>query len=581
MLISFVLKSVDYDEGWNMMRLYAALSVLALLSGAAFGQSTEAAPKFEVADVHGSPMTAQPFARGPFYSSGRYELRFATMLDLVRTAYGVDPEKVLGGPSWLEMDRFDVFATTPAGSTAESRKLMLQALLADRFKLVVHNDSKPMAAYALIAGKRPQLKEADGSGETGCKFTVQNIPPPPPSGGSPAPAGPIELPVIVYTCHNTTMAAFADGMLSLAGAGQYFSNKLVVDQTGLKGAWDFNFKFTPKIPAGIAATGENITIFDAVDKQLGLKLEPSTVPMPVIVVDSVNQKPTDNSPDVAKSFPPLPTEFDVAEIKPAAPSTDGDRGGAQPEIKNGRIYLPGITLKNLIMVAWDLNGDEKLAGAPKWLDADRFDVIAKAPAGVAIGDLTPQRSSVPLNIDALRPMIRALVVDRFKLVVHTEDRPLAAYTLTAIKPKLKKADPTSRTKWQNGAATESKDNKNANAALGRLVTCQNVTMAQFAKMLPVIAPGYIRTEVADATGLEGGWDFTFSFSPAGVLQLGAGQTGDASAQTAGGAPEASTPNGALSLFDALTRELGLKLEMQKRPMPILVIDHVEPKPTDN
>ncbi len=562
------------------MRVNAGLSFVALLFHAAFGQSTEAVPRFEVADIHGSPRIAQPFVRGPFYSSGRYELRFATMLDLVRTAYGVDPEKVFGGPSWLEMDRFDVFAKAPAGSTPESRRLMLRALLADRFNLAVHNDSRPLAAYGLTAGKRPQLKEADGSGEPGCKFTVENTPPPPPSGGAGAPTGPIQLPVIVYACHSTTMTAFAEGMLSMAGAGQYFNNKMVVDQTELKGSWDFNFKFTPKVPAGIVTIGENIPFFDALENQLGLKLQAATVPMPVIVVDSVNQKPTDNSPDVTKSFPPLPTEFDVAEIKPAVPDPAGGRGGANraPEIKNGRVYVPGITLKNLIMVAWDLNSDDMLAGAPKWLDADRFDIIAKAPAGVAIGDLTPTRSAVPLNIDALRPMIRALVVDRFKLVVHTEDRPLPAYTLVAAKPKLKKADPTSRTKWSEGAAPDSKDSKNANSSLGRLVTCQNVTMAQFAQMLPGIAPGYLHTEVADSTGLEGGWDFTFSFSPAGVLQLSGSQSGDGGG---GAVPEASAPNGALSLFDALTKQLGLKLEMRKRPIPVLVIDRVEQKPTDN
>lgn len=365
----------------------------------------------------------------------------------------------------------------------------------------------------------------------------------------------------------------------MAGAAQYFNNRPVVDQTGLKGAWDFSFKFTPKVPAGIVVTGENIPLFDALDNQLGLKLQAATVPMPVIVVDTVNEKPTDNSPDVAKSFPPLPTEFDVAEIKPAVPPPSGARGGSngQPEIKNGRVYVPGITLKNLIMVAWDLNTDERLAGAPKWLDADRFDLIAKAPAGVAIGDLTPTRSSVPVNIDALRPMLRSLIVDRFKLAVHTEDRPLPAYTLVAAKPKLKKADPTSRTKWSEGAAPDSKD-KNANSSLGRLVTCQNVTMAQFAQLLPGIAPGYLHTEVADDTGLEGGWDFTFSFSPAGVLQIGGGQGGDGGT---GSVPEASTPSGALSLFDALTKQLGLKLEMQKRPISVLVIDHVEQKPIDN
>ena len=163
------------------------------------------------------------------------------------------------------------------------------------------------------------------------------------------------------------------------------------------------------------------------------------------------------------------------------------------------------------------------SGAPKWLDSDRFDLIAKAPAGVAIGDLTPSRNAVPVNIEALRPMIKALIVERFKLQSHMESKPIAAYTLVAAKPKLKKADPATRTKWQEGALPDSKDSKNANPSLGRLVTCQNVTMAQFAQLLPVIAPGYLHTEVTDATGLEGGWDFTFSFSPAGILQLNGAQ----------------------------------------------------------
>lgn len=559
-----------------MMRISACLSLPALLSVAAFSQPTETAAKFELTDVHNSPRITQPLVRGPFHTSGRYELRFATMLDLIRIAYGVDPEKVAGGPSWLEMDRFDVFAKTPDRSTAESRKLMLQALLADRFKLVVHNDGRPMAAYALTAAKRPQLKEADGSGESGCNFTVQNAPT-----GPPAPGTPITLPTIVYTCRNTTMAAFAGGMLSIPGAAQYFNNKLVVDQTELKGAWDFSIRFTPKIPAGIQTTGENIPIFDALEKQLGLKLEMSTVPMPMIVVDSVNQKPTENSPDVMKSFPPLPTEFEVASLKPSAPDANAGRdGGPRPDIKNGRLYLPGITLKNLISVAWDINGDDMLAGAPKWLDEDRYDILAKAPEGVAIGDLTPTRNIVPVNIDALRPMIRSLVTERFKMVAHMENRPVNAYTLVAAKPKLKKADPASRTKWQEGALPDSKAGKNTNPSLGRLVTCQNVTMAQFAELLPGIAPGYLRTEVLDSTGLEGGWDFTFSFSPAGVVQLGR-QAGAGGAAPAGNTPEASDPSGAISLFDAVTTQLGLKLETQKRPTPVLVIEHIERKPIDN
>jgi uncharacterized protein (TIGR03435 family) len=557
-----------------MKQVFASASLIVLFSIQAFSQP---APKFEVADIHNSPHTTQPVVRGPFFSSGRYELRYANMLDLIRTAYNVDPEKVYGGPSWLEMERYDVFAKIPAGSTAESRRLMLQELLAERFKLVIHNDTRPMTAFALTASKHPQMKASDDSGEPSCNFAVQNAP----QGGPPPGGGPIQLPVIAYTCKGTTMADFAGKMLSIPGAAQYFNNKLVIDKTELAGAWDFTLRFTPKVPAGIQTTGENIPIFDAVEKQLGLKLEASTVPMPVLVVDSVNVKPTPNSEEAMKSFPPLPTEFEVASLKPTAPDANGGRGGARPDIKNGRLYLPGFSLKNLIQIGWDLNGDEFLIGAPKWLDEDRYDILAKAPAEVAIGDLTPSRNGVPVNIDALRPMIRALVTERFKIEAREEQRPLNAYNLLAAKPKMKKSDPTVRTRWQEGPVPEAAGSKNANASLGRMVTCQNVTMAQFAEMLPGIAPGYLRTDVVDATGLEGGYDFTFSFSPIGALQLGRPASKDGNSTSSDNAPEASEPNAALSLFDAMTKQLGLKLEQQKRPARVLVIDKIERKPIDN
>jgi uncharacterized protein (TIGR03435 family) len=110
-----------------------------------------------------------------------------------------------------------------------------------------------------------------------------------------------------------------------------------------------------------------------------------------------------------------------------------------------------------------------------------------------------------------------------------------------------------------------------------------MTMAQFAAQLPNLASGYIHSAVVDSTGLDDAWDFTLNFSPIGLLQmgqLGGGRSGDPG-QAASGAPTASDPNGALSLFDAVNKQLGLKLEMQKRPVPVLVIDHIEEKPTDN
>jgi uncharacterized protein (TIGR03435 family) len=152
-------------------------SATAIFLGTALGQTPETAPKFEIADVHVSPKTANPFVRTGPVRGGRYEIKTATMVDLVRIAYGVTPDKVVGGPNWLEMDRFDVVGKVPPEASADAQKLMLQALLAERFKLVVHNDTRPVPVYVLTVGKKPQLKEGDGSGETGCKLKAADGPP--------------------------------------------------------------------------------------------------------------------------------------------------------------------------------------------------------------------------------------------------------------------------------------------------------------------------------------------------------------------------------------------------------------------
>jgi uncharacterized protein (TIGR03435 family) len=555
-----------------------SLVALVLICGAAFAQSGTA-PKFTVAEIKTSPHTFLAGVRGPFFGGDRYELRYATLVDLIHAAYGVDAERIYGGPGWIEYDRFDVMAIAPKGSTAESRKLMLQSLLADRFGVKLHNDSKPMTAYKLTAGKNTKLQEAAGGG-SGCEFKVENNGPPPQRAAPGEPQPPIQLPIFVYGCKSTTMATFATLLGGNPAAGQYFDNKIVVDNTELQGAFDFTLRFTPKVPANIQTKGDSIPLFDAVEKQLGLKLELSTAPLPVIMVDTANEKPTENPPEVAKSFPPTPTEFDVAEIKPSA-STPGP--GVQPELKNGRVIIPGITLQNLMWIAWSLTPNDEIVGAPKWLNSDRFDLIAKAPDGVALGDLMPTAGrSIPFNIDALQPMIKSLLIERFQMKFHMEDRPQSTYTLIATKPKLTPADPNGRTKWIEGPGADGKDPRKANPVLGRLVTCQNMSMKQFAALLQEIAPGYIHNPVVDATGLEGNWDFTFNFSGAGALQGGGGERrGDGPPAGTPGSDAASDPNGALSLLDALPKQLGLKLEMQKRPVPTLVIDHIDQKPSEN
>src|SRR5580693_6792283 len=132
-----------------MQRVFASVGLLIFLGGAAFGQTAPTSPAFDLADVHVSPPASNAFMRGGFVPGGRYELHTASMVDLISTAYGVEADAVFGGPNWLESDRFEIIAKAEPKSTEADRKLMLQALLADRFKLVVHKDEKPQDVFTL------------------------------------------------------------------------------------------------------------------------------------------------------------------------------------------------------------------------------------------------------------------------------------------------------------------------------------------------------------------------------------------------------------------------------------------------
>ncbi len=232
-----------------------------------------------------------------------------------------------------------------------------------------------------------------------------------------------------------TMEAFA---AALRGISQGSLNNAVADSTGLKGAWDFDLKWSSRIVFDLLGGADAITLPDAVDKQLGLKLEEQKIPTPVIVVDQVNKKPTDNPPDLATKFPPPPpAEFEVADIKPSAPITNPGQFGQVGFLPGGRVNLPRFPLMLAISLAWNIPSDE-IVGAPKWLSSTNFDIIAKAPVEAA-----PVTGGAPLQ--DLGPMLQALLIDRFKMKIHFEERPVTAYTLVQAKPKLKKADPAGRT----------------------------------------------------------------------------------------------------------------------------------------
>jgi uncharacterized protein (TIGR03435 family) len=300
--------------------------------------------------------------------------------------------------------------------------------------------------------------------------------------------------------------------------------------------------------------------------RLGLKLELKTTPLPAVVVDRVYDKPTSNAPDLAKVLPPAPAEsFDAAVIKPSAPN-EKHYGF---DMTGNTITFRHASPLMLIYFAYEIDQD-LIADQPPWLNQEFYSISAKAPA--------PSVAQAPgqapqLQRDDFGEMMRSLLADRFKLAVHMEDRPADAYTLTAANPKMKKADPTVRSSCVLGFVMDPA------SGYFRQITCRNITMAQFADQLLQTEGsygGYIKSPVLDSTGLTGGYDFALKFSPLGALKPTAPAPAAASDAT-----EPTDPGGAISLPDAIYKQLGLKLEKQRRPVPTLVIDHMEEKPTDN
>jgi uncharacterized protein (TIGR03435 family) len=552
---------------------FACSFLTVLICGVVAGQQSDAPPKFEIADVHVSAKGRNQFPRGGGPArGGRFEMKTATMVDLIRTAYGYSPDRILEGPNWIEMDRYDVIAKVPEGAGSARPQTMLQALLEDRFKLKFRKEERPYPTYALVMGKKPLMKPADGSGDSGCKPKAAPASGPPPDNGvmmlslngARIVIGPDGL--IEYNCRNMSMADFAQGMRQMFGAGDLGQGP-VKDETGLEGIWNFDVRWSIGFIGMIE--GQKVTMADAVEKQLGLKLDKRMVPTPVLIVESVNRKPTDNPPGVAEALPPVktPTEFEVADVKPAAP---GGRGmGGMRTGAGGRITADGIAMRVLLIRAFNTFGDEDLVGVPDWANTARFNINAKASS---------EPGQPNLDLETMGVMIRNLLADRFKMTWHIEERQLTAYTLVAAKPKMKPADPKVRASCRN----ENPPPGSPPATIS--LVCHDVTMEQFADQLQGAAQG-LNWPVTDSTELQGGWDFTLTYSrfPQMAMAAGPGRGGDAGMPGVPGSPlpSASEPSGAYTIFEAVEKQLGLKLSPRKRSVTVTVIDHLEQTPTDN
>lgn len=541
-------------------------ALAAVLSCAAFAQP-QSPRTFDIASVQVSPRstwakTPVNSLQGGYLVGDRYELHRATMVDLIHTAYGVDADKIYGGPNWLDYDKFDVSAKTAPGTRPEALRQMLQALLADRFKLAVKPDTQPVPAYVLRVKDQSKLKPSESAGGEGC----QNIPFAGPGGGPP---------MNTIRCRGVTMDEFASALRRIAGA--YFENLPAVNSTALEGAWDIDLKYPPRgfriDPSGAVTAIDPNGLPDALDK-LGLKLELGKAPQPVLTVESVNEQPAPDPPGANAALPALPApQFEVASLRPC----DADVLRLEPlRLEPGGRVTGCMPLSALFYQAFNTNAQQQPVGLPKSLQDNglnaRINIVAKAPAGV----FPNYAVDAAETRETLNEMIRALLVDRYKITFHYEDRPVDADTLVATKPKMTKADPSERTgcnRQGNDPGTPVK------------LICKNITMAQFAEQLLALYPA-ARYPVADGTHLEGAWDFTIEFNPIAGLSQQLAQLRARAAAEAGtpqaAADAASEPaSGPANVAEAMEKQIGLKLESHKRPEKVLVIDHMEEKPTDN
>jgi uncharacterized protein (TIGR03435 family) len=294
-----------------VMRPMALVALLALAGGCVYGQTADA-PSFEVASVKPAlaPAAGIMCSGGPGTSDpGIWKCSFVPLGFLITQAYGFQPYQFSPVDRCCQA-RFDITAKVPAGTTKEQFQLMLQNLLAERFKLTLHHEQKEMPVYELTVGKNGlKMKESA-------------------PGAAPAAEDPWAAPQ--YTMGKDGYPVFPPGRGGLAGGNGFYRWKgfnvtmgdlaktlsfhlgpPVVDATGLKGNYDIDMYWvkdikeiseslaargllSPEDVAAVAGADSGPSLQRAIQDQLGLKLESKRGPGDIVVIDHVEKVPTEN-----------------------------------------------------------------------------------------------------------------------------------------------------------------------------------------------------------------------------------------------------------------------------------------------
>jgi uncharacterized protein (TIGR03435 family) len=238
---------------------------------------------FEAAEIKLNKSNEHPFS-DDLLPSGQLRIVNASLRMLIAKAYRVQLDALANAPSWIDADRYDVVAKSKPGAVMDDIRAMLQALLAERFKLAVHREEKVAPAYVLTVGKGgPKLKSAEPSASPGGPLCA-------PADG-PGPSEQFHM-----LCPHITIAQLASRLQEMAPR---YITMPVINRTGIDGIYEIRLDWTPMAnPQGgddlpTIETAGGFTIFDAVAK-LGLKLEKSKLPVPIIVIDHIERLPVEN-----------------------------------------------------------------------------------------------------------------------------------------------------------------------------------------------------------------------------------------------------------------------------------------------
>jgi uncharacterized protein (TIGR03435 family) len=236
--------------------------------------------KFEVVTLKPSQAQGPNGGIRPAPGGERYVAQNCPLRLMITVAYGVKGSQITGGPGWIDTDRWDMNGKAEKPSTIHELREMLQDVLAEQFKLKFHKDTKEMPMYALRVdkgGTQLKPKEFANAGEPWVDVSTRAM---------------LQM---TLNARVVTMDYFAFRLSQLL-------DRPVRNFTGMPGNYDFELSYTRELPPGVSEgatfNGQTLdtsgpTIFEAVRRQLGLRLEPEKGPIETIVIDSV-EKPSEN-----------------------------------------------------------------------------------------------------------------------------------------------------------------------------------------------------------------------------------------------------------------------------------------------